>query len=367
VLVNDGLQVEFTPSAQSMIVTHSDGKLTIFKLIDGLYRTTLSRMHRPALFFSDDEDIRGGSVSIMTRSMTSRSNETVSRSNTMSRSVPVRLPLSNNVEEPAVSSRNTLENVRENLTDIERQRAIQVRELHNALGHPSDSAMIKLLQGGKLRGCPLGTRDVEEANKLLGPCLACRMANMPEAPAPASLREPPRLDGEQFNADIMFVKDSGWTKSPYLVLVDERNGMIIGRHLANRSVKVLHPAMETIINFIEALMRRRPRRIFVDRESVLKDFESFASVQVVRSAANRHARVAERAIRTVKDRMRATLTSLPYKLPGQLYKHLADWSIQRINMIPNSKSFPRTPGEIYVSLPCLSTKFLRLSLVLLYI
>jgi hypothetical protein len=173
------------------------------------------------------------------------------------------------------------------------------------------------------------------------------MANMPEAPAPASLREPPRLDGEQFNADIMFVKDSGRTKSPYLVLVDERNGMIIGRHLANRSVKVLHPAMETIINFIEALMRRRPRRIFVDRESVLKDFESFASVQVVQSAANRHARVAERAIRTVKDRMRATLTNLPYKLPGLLYKHLADWSIQRINMIPNSKSFPRTPGEIY--------------------
>jgi len=49
--------------------------------------------------------------------------------------------------------------------------------------------------------------------------------------------------------------------------------------------------------------------------------------------------------------MRATLTNLSYKLPGKLYKHLADWSIQRINMLPNSKSFPRTPGEIYGIVP----------------
>jgi len=67
--VKDGLLVSFSPSAKSMIVTHLDGYLTVFKLLDGLYLTTLNRMHRPKSFFSTDTEVNDHSVSIMTRSM----------------------------------------------------------------------------------------------------------------------------------------------------------------------------------------------------------------------------------------------------------------------------------------------------------
>ena len=45
---------------------------------------------------------------------------------------------------------------------------------------------------------------------------------------------------------------------------------------------------------------------------------------MIRSAPNLHARAAELAIRTIKDRMRATLTNLTYQIrshPGVLNKH----------------------------------------------
>jgi len=180
--------VSFSPSARSMIVTHLDGYITVFKLLDGLYRTTLNRMHRPKSFFSTDSEVNDHSVSIMTRSM-SRSAAAPISNNRVAENVADNNADSNNAENVADNnadnniaenvsentnennadntrireqSRNTLGNSTIRLTDVEQQRAIQARELHIALGHPSDSALGKLLHGGKLRGCSLAARDVEE-------------------------------------------------------------------------------------------------------------------------------------------------------------------------------------------------------------
>jgi hypothetical protein len=63
-----------------------------------------------------------------------------------------------------------------------------------------------------------------------------------------STREPPSADGVSFQADIFFVEDSGARKSPNLILVVERNGMLIGRRLGSR---VIQPAMDTVLGYIE--------------------------------------------------------------------------------------------------------------------
>jgi len=122
---------------------------------------------------------------------------------------------------------------------------------------------------------------------------------------------------------------------------------MIGRFLGQRSAKYLHPAMDTIVGHIEAMTGRKPDRIFTDREKVFDDFQTYKRVKVTHSAPNRHARIAERNIETVKRAMRSTLASLPFKLPSHLFRYLVDWVIQRRNLLINTKSSPLTPAEIY--------------------
>ena len=108
--VKDGLLVSFSPSARSMIVTHLDGYITVFKLLDGLYRTTLNRMHRPKSFFSTDSEVNDHSVSIMTRSM-SRSATAPIRNNHVNENVA-----ENVADNNAVS--NNAENVADNTNEF---------------------------------------------------------------------------------------------------------------------------------------------------------------------------------------------------------------------------------------------------------
>jgi hypothetical protein len=119
---------------------------------------------------------------------------------------------------------NTLGNSTERRTKIDQDRAQQARRLHCAAGHPSDKILKEMLSAGKYKECFLSPRDVDAANAILGKCVDCQRANMPEPPSPPSNREPPREDGESFQADIFFIKNEGSRKSPYLLLVDERNG-----------------------------------------------------------------------------------------------------------------------------------------------
>ena len=105
--------------------------------------------------------------------------------------------------------------------------------------------------------------------------------------------------------------------------------------------------MDTVLGYIESIMHKRPTVMYTDREAVLKDFQHYRGIQVLQSAPNRHARIAERNIRTIKDMMRAVLVSLSVPIPDGLIKYLVDWVIQRRNQLVNSKSAPNSPAEIY--------------------
>ena len=64
-----------------------------------------------------------------------------------------------------------------------------------------------------------------------------------------------------------------------------------------------------------------------------------------RTGTDRHASVIERNVRTIKDHQRATLASLPYKLPLALYPYVLDDVIGRLNSVTNKKSTPLSPSE----------------------
>ena len=64
------------------------------------------------------------------------------------------------------------------------------------------------------------------------------------------------------------------------------------------------------------------------------------------TAPGRHSRRAERCIRTIKERFRCVLLSLPYRLPRKLLSHLVLYCVECYNLMPNVNSGVRSPREI---------------------
>ena len=79
-----------------------------------------------------------------------------------------------------------------------------------------------------------------------------------------------------------------------------------------------------------------PTEIHADGEyNALKDF--FGGVHFSICSADDHVPEAERAIRTVKETIRATIHGMPYKrLPRVMIRDLAEFAVRTINMLPSS-------------------------------
>lgn len=66
-------------------------------------------------------------------------------------------------------------------------------------------------------------------------------------------------------------------------------------------------------------------------------------IRVHLKAPETHSRLAERAIRSVKDRVRAILCTCTYKLPLKTYDLLLQHAVTLINYYPNSNGTGLTP------------------------
>jgi hypothetical protein len=74
-------------------------------------------------------------------------------------------------------------------------------------------------------------------------------------------------------------------------------------------------------------------------------------VVIDRSGARRHVRIIERAIRAVKEKMRATECGLPFKCALRFIKGLAYFVVSRLNMFPSSEHRDGvSPRELYTGI-----------------
>jgi hypothetical protein len=186
--VKDGLGVTLSSDSTAFVVTHADESVSTFKLSDGLYRTTLGDMMKCCGNQDNelDEDPSASRIGIVTRSMSKSTPTTTSATNPISKMRPSprqssRSSTSSDDEmEPIPSivskSSNTLGNLTNRKTKIESTRAQEARDLHCAVGHPSDKVLKDMLSLGKFKDCSLSPRDVDAAKSLLGDCPACRSA-----------------------------------------------------------------------------------------------------------------------------------------------------------------------------------------------
>jgi hypothetical protein len=91
------------------------------------------------------------------------------------------------------------------------------------------------------------------------------------------------------------------------------------------------------------------KQIRSDRENVFRSCEGYLlsiGIQLKLSVAGRHERKAERSIRTLKEKFRTILHSLPYKLPHSLYGYLVYSCTSDLNITPNVNTGAVTPREL---------------------
>ena len=233
------------------------------------------------------------------------------------------------------------------LSAAERERAKAVLDLHSSLCHPSDEYLGRALDGNAYRDTSLTSKDLRNARALHGPCPACAMGKMTEAPAPAST-SPPADPFTKLHIDYFFIRGVGGLKVPYLLSVEESTGHLTVVKCASRTKG---SAVEAVIKIIAGYkayghvikaMRSDREAAFVAMESEINQL----GVTLDRSAAGRHARVAERAIRTIKDRVRATRYGLPYRLPLDMLQYLVFDVVSSLNNTVNNKTGSRTPRDL---------------------
>ncbi len=75
-----------------------------------------------------------------------------------------------------------------------------------------------------------------------------------------------------------------------------------------------------------------------------------------------HVPVIENKIRQIKERLRAVLNSLPYKLPLPLLKWAVPYVVTRLNMVPSGTRVDSTsPRELYLGRKINAARDLRVS------
>ena len=234
------------------------------------------------------------------------------------------------------------------VTKSQHARAEAARKLHECMGHPSTRRLMESISSGKITDCQLTSADIRRAEEIFGRCRACEAAKASAPKAKPSESEPAEQVGFRVHLDVLFTKGKADKKQKVLISVDEFSGFIYVVDLPHLTKSEMSKALEKISNFYTTKAGKAVENYVTDRD---KSFVSMSQSNVVKIklvAAGRHARVAERQIRHVKNMMRSIIYNLPYELPHSWYVNALFYCVCMTNFTVRSGRFnvPTTPAEL---------------------
>ena len=234
-------------------------------------------------------------------------------------------------------------------TVAERKRFDAAISLHQALDHPSDSALCDALDNGAYSNCTVTSKDVRDARKFMGPCVSCLRGKMKAASSPTSESEACDVIGDTLHADIIFIRGTGGKKLPYLLTVEHVTGFVLcGRLKSKRSADVIEMIRRVRAKYIS--FGWTVRNLRTDREIVFVSIEPAINEMGIRisfTAPDRHEKRTERTVDTIRSKARATQSGLLYKLPAKCMPYLITHVCSSHNSVPNERSgSSRTPRNM---------------------
>jgi hypothetical protein len=230
--------------------------------------------------------------------------------------------------------------------------AKKAKDLSKVLGYPSPQSIIDMINNGAIINCPVTAKDVARANKIYGPDLASlRGKSRKQKTSSISTDYLPREVSSDLtlHVDMMFVNTNA-----YLISVSTPLGLTIvnelGHTKGSRSLKSVAPALMEQINTY-ASRQFKVKTINTDIEGAIMSMTSSLNekgILVNPAGAGSHVPIIERKIQEVKQRARAIINSLPYRLAVTLLVYLTYFCVSRINLVPHKTGLTNiSPTEAF--------------------
>jgi len=213
----------------------------------------------------------------------------------------------------------------------------------------SDADMRFYLNRGMLNGVDITSRDVTNMTEIYGRNQGELKAKTTEHATKFWKDEEVVYRGKKeqiLSADIMYCENT-----PFFIAIADPLGLVYCVDIANKG----HSELSRAIGIVCNQFRRRGfiiTEMRFDSESAINQCEDKLSelkIKLNRLASGVHAVVVERCIRTIKERVRAILFTLPYRLPY----HLLKWAVmngvfgKNIMPLPYNEGIAMSPWEIF--------------------
>jgi hypothetical protein len=211
---------------------------------------------------------------------------------------------------------NTVDDNKSSYTNDDYRMAVVARKLLIKLGRPSVQDFIRIVQLRQLQSCPVTVADIRAAERIFGPDVgSLRGKTTRRRPDKVDYKFSslpvdvmPRCRHVTHTADVMFVNGIGFL-------------VIYCRKIRFGTIAAIRSRKSTILlNSLKAVVQLYSQRGFqVTTALMVNEFEPLRGelaghqVQFEHPGADDHVGDIERWIRTVKERMRATITSLPFQ------------------------------------------------------
>ena len=263
---------------------------------------------------------------------------------------------------PTISAYSFLSTVsaqKSNFTSDQIKGAEIARQLQEKIGWPSTKDLKRYINTNSIINCPITADDVIRADYIYGPALPLLQgkttAKSTRFHSPPAVLPSPILNFHQ-NIEL-FIDFLYVNKIPFLHTKSKNINFLTIQHHGSRKIKGVTTGLT------ETLQIYRKRGFNITTIHADNEFNKHAIIEAVRPttmqiyARNEHVGVAERSIRTLKERCRCICHSLPYKrftklMTTALLEHVVSW----LNDFPSNDGISDTlsPSAIVVGRPNLN-------------
>jgi hypothetical protein len=233
-------------------------------------------------------------------------------------------------------------------TTREVKRSAIARRFQAALGFPPDAKMIRATRSGTFLNSDILPEDTLRATHMWGPCISGLKGRttwerpMPPPQGPITMR---RESPQHMHCDLMFID-----KQAYLVSLTQPAGIYQTSCLDNAAAPILRAAIRKMFGNLNARRIDVVRFTSDNEKGIAALFGDMGGmgVQAIAVGPGQHDHIIERAIRHLKETVRATISSLPFLVPGSIMPHLVVSCTRKIMLFPSTTRTVRvSPFEVY--------------------
>ncbi len=260
---------------------------------------------------------------------------------------------------PKVIANNTVNDNKLKYTKRQVKKAEEAARVRRRLFFPSDEAIPRL---SSINNIPVTRQDIMRSIDIFGRDRSAIRGKLTDSKTETIPMEPAwkPIDQPQFlSVDLFFIDGDG-----YLIAVMSPLDYTAVVHIPNRKTAALRGALWKILGKIDQ-QHYEVSYILTDNEggiaALFPELER-AGYGINPAGAGDHVPIVERKIRTIKERVRAYLQSIPYTLMFSLLRYLVEFCVIMINLLPDQqRENPTSPQESFTGLKVDYAKQLRIS------